>query len=124
MPKSLLAMTLAAAAVAVVGIAGGILAFDQMRAIGDLYMVAVIFVTAWCLLFAVLTLLRARATPIVTCAGLVLWVAFRLCVAAATGGWPLVVDLLAEAVLAAGFCGYMLGSDAAKAHYRRRLPAP
>jgi hypothetical protein len=40
------------------------------------------------------------------------------------GGWPLIVDLLAEAVLAAGFCGYMLRGEQPNAYYRRRLPMP
>jgi hypothetical protein len=38
-------------------------------------------------------------------------------------GWPLAVDLWAEAVLAAGFCGYMADGVRPNAYYRRRLPA-
>jgi hypothetical protein len=116
---ALLAVVVAAALVAVVGLAGLALAFDQLRAIGSRYMIAVLFVTAWSLLFLVMTLMRARATPIVASAGLVLWVAYRFCVAALAGGWPLVVDLLGEAVLAAGFCGYMAAGAAPNAYYRR-----
>jgi hypothetical protein len=41
-------------------------------------------------------------------------------VAVATGGWPLVVDLFGEAVLVAGFCGYMLTGSRPNAYYRRR----
>ncbi len=36
--------------------------------------------------------------------------------------WPLLVDLAAEAALAAGFCGYMAGAVRPNAYYRRRLP--
>jgi hypothetical protein len=119
---ALLAMVAAAALIAIAGSAGSVLAFDQLRAIGSPYMVAVAFVIAWSVLFLIMTLLHARATPIVASAGLLLWVAYRFCVAVASGGWPLVVDLLAEAVLAAGFCGYMLGGEQPKAYYRGRLP--
>jgi hypothetical protein len=122
MPKltgALLAMVLAAAAVAVVGIAGTILAFDQLRAIGSRYMIAVLFITAWSVLFVGMTLARARATPVIASAALVLWVAYRFCVAVFSGGWPLIVDLLGEAVLAAGFCGYMATGALPAAYYRR-----
>lgn len=116
---ALLWMAVAAGALAVVGVGGLALAFDQLRAIGGRYMIAVVFVTAWSLVFLVMTLMRARVTPVVASAGLLLWVAYRLCVAVMTGGWPLVVDLLGEAVLAAGFCGYLLSGALPKAYYRR-----
>ncbi|HYD07428.1 MAG TPA: hypothetical protein VEC60_16950 [Reyranella sp.] len=119
---ALLAIVVAAAAVAVVGIAGGLLAFEQLRAIGGHYMVAVAFVTAWSVLFLAMTALRARATPVVASAGLAVWVGYRFCVAVAAGGWPLVVDLLGEAVMAAGFCGYMLAGEQPKTFYRGRHP--
>jgi hypothetical protein len=125
MPKlsgALLAVVVAAALVAVTGIAGALLAFDQLRAIGARYMLAVAFVTAWSVLFLLMTALRARTTPVVASAGLALWVAYRAVVAALSGGWPLVVDLLAEAVLTAGFCGYMLVGEKPQAYYRGRLP--
>ncbi len=118
----LLWMVMAAAVLATVGLAGIVLAFDQLRAIDSRYQLAVAFVTVWSLVFLGMTLLRAPATPIVASTGLVLWVAYRFCVAMLTGGWPLSVDLLAEAVLAAGFCGYMLQGEQANAYYRRRLP--
>ena len=117
---ALLWMAVAAATLAVVGVGGLALAFDQLRAIGGRYMIAVVFVTAWSLVFLVMTLMRARATPVVASAGLLLWIAYRLCVAVITGGWPLVVDLLGEAVLAAGFCGYLLSGALPNAYYRRR----
>jgi hypothetical protein len=125
MPKltgALSVMVVAAAAVAVVGLGGAALAFDQLRAIGGQYMLAVAFITAWSLVFVVMTLLRARATPAVASAGLVLWVVYRFCVAVAAGGWPLIVDLLGEAVLTAGFCGYMLRGEQPKGYYGGRLP--
>jgi hypothetical protein len=121
---ALLGMVVAAAALAAVGLGGLALAFDQLRAIGDRYTIAVIFITAWSLAFLVMTAMRARATPVLASGGLLLWIAYRLCVAAMTGGWPLVVDLLGEAILAAGFCGYMATGLRPNAYYRRRLPEP
>jgi len=83
-------------------------------------MVAVLFVTTWSLVFLAMTLVRAPATPLVASLGLALWVAYRLWVAIAAGHWPLVVDLLGEAVLAAGFCGYLPTGSRPNASYRRR----
>jgi hypothetical protein len=120
---ALLAMAIAAALLAVVGLCGLAFAFDQLRATGTRYTIAVLFLTAWSLVFLVMTVMRARATPVVASGGLLLWVAYRLCVAAIAGGWPLVLDLLAEAILAAGFCGYMATGLRPNAYYRRRLPA-
>jgi hypothetical protein len=120
---ALLAMVIAAAVVAVVGIAGLAFAFDALRAIGARYMIAVLFLIAWSGAFLVMTLMRARATPAVASGGLLLWVAYRLCVAVMAGGWPLVLDLLGEAILVAGFCGYMATGHQPSAYYRRRLPA-
>lgn len=119
---ALLAMVVAAALVAIVGLGGLLFGFDQLRAIGSRYMIAVLFVTAWSLVFLVMTAMRSPATPPVACAGLVLWVAYRFCAAVVSGGWPLTVDLLGEAVLAAGFCGYMLRGGQPEAYYRGRLP--
>jgi hypothetical protein len=117
---ALLWMAVAAALLALVGLGGLALAFDQLKAIGGRYMVAVLFVTAVSLLFLALTWMRSPATPLIVTFGLALWVAYRLCVAIAAGHWPLIVDLLGEGVLAAGFCGYMLTGSRPNAYYRRR----
>jgi len=117
---ALLAIVLATALVAVLGLGGLLFGFDQLRAIGTRYTIAVLFVTAWSMVFLAMTIMHARATPIVASAGLVLWIGYRFCVAVASGGWPLVVDLLGEAILAAGFCGYMLTGTVPTAFYRRR----
>ena len=117
---ALLWVVVAAALVAIVGLGGMALAFDQLRALGMRYMIAVIFVTAWSLLFLAMTAMRVPGTPIIASGGLFLWVAYRLCVAVMSGGWPLVVDLLGEAVLAAGFCGYMLTGSRPNAYFRRK----
>ncbi len=119
---ALLWVVVAAALVAIVGLGGMALAFDQLRALGMRYMIAVIFVTAWSLLFLAMTAMRVPGTPIIASGGLFLWVAYRFCVAVMSGGWPLVVDLLGEAVLVAGFCGYMATGSRPNAYYRRRLP--
>jgi hypothetical protein len=69
-------------------------------------------------------LLRLPATPLVASAGFLAWIAWRFTVALwSQAGWPLAVDLLAEAALAAGFCGYMADGVRPNAYYRRRLPA-
>ena len=117
---ALLWMVVAAALLAATSLGGLALAFDQLRAIGGRYMVAVLFVTAWALLFLAMTWMRSPATPLVVMAGFVLWVAYRLAVAIMAGSWPLVVDLFGEAVLAAGFCGYMLTGSRPNAYYRQR----
>ena len=119
---ALLWVVVAAALVAIVGLAGMALAFDQLRALGTRYTIAVMFVTAWSLLFLAMTVRRVPGTPIIASVGLLLWVAYRLCVAVMSGGWPLVVDLLGEGILVAGFCGYMATGSRPNAYYRRRLP--
>jgi hypothetical protein len=119
---ALLWVVVAAALLAVTSLGGLAFAFDQLRAIGNRYMVAVLFVTAWSLAFLLMTAIRAPATPLIASFGLFLWIAYRLFVAIAAGGWPLVVDLLGEAVLVAGFCGYMLTGSRPNQYYRRRPP--
>jgi hypothetical protein len=117
---ALLWMVVAAALLALVGLGGLAFAFDQLRALGGRYMMAVLFVTALSVLFLALTWMRSPATPLILTLGFGLWVAYRLYVAIASGGWPLVVDLLGEAVLAAGFCGYLLTGSRPNAYFRRR----
>lgn len=117
---ALLWMVVAATLLALVGLGGLALAFDQLRALGGRYTVAVLFVTMWSLVFLAMTLVRAPATPLVASLGFVLWIAGRLWLAITAGHWPLVVDLLGEAVLAAGFCGYLLTGSRPNAYYRRR----
>ena len=121
---ALLWMVVAAALLVLAALGGLALAFDQLRALGGRYMVTVLFVTAWSVLFLALTWMRSPATPLLVALGLALWVACRLCLAIASGSWPLVVDLFGEAVLATGFCGYMLTGSRPNAYYRRRLPRP
>lgn len=121
---ALLWMTIAAFALCIVALAGACFAFDQLREIGGRYMIAAAFIAAWSATFVVMTLLRARATPVVTSVGLAAWVAYRFCVSIfAEAGWPLAVDLLGETVMAVAFCGYMAGGVRPNAYYRRRLPA-
>ena len=117
---ALLWMAVAAALLSLVGLGGLALAVDQLKASGGRDRVAVLFVTAVSLLFLALTWMRSPATPLIVTFGLALWVAYRLCVAIAAGHWPLIVDLLGEGVLAAGFCGYVLTGSRPNAYYRRR----
>lgn len=121
---ALLWVVLAAGMVCILVIGGALLAFDQLRLLGVRYMIAVGFAGIWSALFVAMTLLHLRATPLVANMGFVAWIAYRLAVALwSQAGWPLAVDLLAEALLAAGFCGYMADGVRPNAYYRRRLPA-
>ncbi|HTB41291.1 MAG TPA: hypothetical protein VK777_29645 [Reyranella sp.] len=120
---ALLWMVAASALLCIVAIAGVLFAFHQLREIGGRYMIAVGLVTAWSFAFIVLTLLRARVTPVIAGAGFVIWIAYRFSVALfSQTGWPLAIDLLGETILAAGFCSYMAGGVRPNAYYRRRLP--
>jgi hypothetical protein len=120
---ALLWMVIAAVLLCAVALAGVCFGFDRLREIGDRYMAAVAFIAVWSLAFIVMTLLRIRATPFVASCTLVTWIAYRFCVVLLSqAGWPLAVDLLAEAFLAAGFCGYMASAVRPNAYYRRRLP--
>ena len=121
---ALLWVVLAAVVVCLVAIVGALLAFDQLRSIGIRYMIAVGFAGIWSAVFVVMTLLRLPATPAVASVGFVAWIAWRFAVALwSQAGWPLAVDTWVEAVLAAGFCGYMADGVRPNAYYRRRLPA-
>ena len=121
---ALLWVVLTAGVVSLLAIGGALLAFDQLQLIGVRYMIAVGFAGVWSAVFVVMSLLRLPATPVVASAGFLTWIAYRFAVALwSQAGWPLAVDLWAEAVLAAGFCGYMADGVRPNAYYRRRLPA-
>ena len=121
---ALLWVVLTAGVVSLLAIGGALLAFDQLQLIGVRYMIAVGFAGVWSAVFVVMSLLRLPATPVVASAGFVAWIAWRFAVALwSQAGWQLEVDLWAEAVLAAGFCGYMADGVRPNAYYRRRLPA-
>ena len=121
---ALLWVVLAAAVVSLVAVGGALLAFDHLRLIGVRYMIAISFAGVWSAVFVVMTLLRLPATPLVASTVFLAWIAYRFAVALwSEAGWPLAVDLWAEAVLAAGFCGYMADGVRPNAYYRRRLPA-
>jgi hypothetical protein len=119
----LLWIVVAASLAAIVGVAGFAFAFEDVAALGLRYEIAVGFATAWSLVFLIMTAMHAPATPVVASVGLIVWIAYRLAVAIVSGGWPLMLDLLLEAVMAAAFCGYMATGASPNAYYRRRLPA-
>jgi hypothetical protein len=121
---ALLWMVGVAAVLCIVAVTGTLFAFQPLRQIGGRYMIAVYFIAVWSALFIAMTLLRLRATPVVASAGFMAWIAYRFGVAVLSqAGWPLVIDLLGEAVLAAAFCGYMAEGVRPNAYYRHRLPA-
>jgi len=116
-------MVAAAILLGVITIAGTLLAFQQLVEIGARYVIAVGFVTAWSMVFVAMTLLRIRATPVVTSAGLLAWIAYRFAAAMlGHAGWPVAIDLIGEAISAAGFSAYMSGGMRPNAYFRRRLP--
>ena len=121
---ALLWMVSAAAILCIGALIGSLVAFQALREIGGRYTIAVAFIAVWSAVFVVMTLLRLPATPLVASVGFLAWIAWRFAVALwSQAGWPLAVDLWAEAVLAAGFCGYMADGVRPNAYYRRRLPA-
>src|SRR5207253_5522293 len=98
-----------------------------LREIGSRYMIAVTFAALLSFAFVVMTLLRVRQTPLVISAGLVAWILYRTGVAISYGAvmhWPLLVDMMGELVMVAGFCGYMASAVRPNAYYRRRVPGP
>jgi hypothetical protein len=121
---ALLAIDVIAVLLCTVVLAGLVLATNELRAIGLRYGIAVGFITLWSGGFVIMTSLRMRETPTLASIGLIVWILYRLVVAVLGGdGWPLVVDLVAELVMAAAFCGYMAAGVRPNAYYRRRLPA-
>lgn len=113
---------------------------DSPSRMGPVYMTPVAFFLAWAFVFVVMTLLRLRATPLVASVGIVTWVTLRGLVSylgqapaiaaaeqtswldALVLTWPYAIAIVAEVVLAAGFCGYMATGVRPNAYYRRRLP--
>ena len=119
----LLGMVAAAILLCIITIGGTLLAFQQLAVIGARYVIAVGFVSAWSMVFVAMTLLRIRATPVVASAGLLAWIAYRFAAAMlGHAGWPLAIDLIGEAISAAGFSAYMSGGVRPNAYFRRRLP--
>jgi hypothetical protein len=119
----LLGMVAAAILLCIITIGGTLLAFQQLVVIGARYVIAVGFVSAWSMVFVAMTLLRIRATPVVASAGLLAWIAYRFAAAMlGHAGWPLAIDLIGEAISAAGFSAYMSGGVRPNAYFRRRLP--
>lgn len=122
---TLLVAVLLAALLCLVAVAGWLFAFDRFREVGSRYMVAVSYAALLSFVFVVMTLLRLRHTPVAIAGGLLVWVLYRGGVAISYGAvahWPLLVDMLGELVLAAGFCAYMAEAVRPNVYYRRRLP--
>src|SRR5262245_8355505 len=77
-PEARLGAVVAAALLFLIAVAGSLIAFDQLRAVGLRYMIAVGFIALWAVTFVVMTLLRLRATPTIANFGLTVWIAWRL----------------------------------------------
>lgn len=122
---TLLGMVIVAVLLCAVMFVGWVAAPDQFRAVGGRFQIALAFVNVWAAAFAVMTVLRLRATPLLASLGITAWVVYRIIVSALGGfGWPLGIDLLAQLAMALAFCGYMASGVRPNAYYRRRLPAP
>lgn len=100
--------------------------------LGVAYMIPVVFVVAASLAFVVMTLVRVRITPLAASVGIVTWVGLRLVFSYLQplliaqdvfATWPYATAVATEAIMAAGFCGYMATGLRPNAYYRRRLPA-
>jgi hypothetical protein len=113
-------MVLIAILLAFVAITGIVVSFKRLQFLNPRYQLTVSFITLWAVVFVGMTLFRLSITPLVASSGLIIWVAFRLLLATLAGSWPLVVDLLGEAILVAGFCGYMATGNLPRAYYGRR----
>jgi hypothetical protein len=121
---ALLAIDIIAVLLCALVLTGLSVALNEFRAIGSRYGIAVAFITLWSGAFVIMTWLRLPSTPMLTSAGLVIWVLYRFAVSmVGVYGWPLAVDLVAELAMAAAFCGYMASGVRPNAYYRRRLPA-
>jgi hypothetical protein len=98
------------------------------------------FIVVLATVFAVMTMARARATPMVLSVGMVVWLVLRLLFA--IGGqvalasrlppsgsgavllstlWPILVSLAADGIAVAALCGYMADGTRPNAYYRRRI---
>ncbi|QQS12102.1 MAG: hypothetical protein IPK81_21715 [Rhodospirillales bacterium] len=104
-----------------------------------LFMVPTAFVTLLALVFAIMTMARARSTPTVLIGGVVVWMVLRLLFTiggqvlvsqqyGANGGavlfsmmWPVLVNVAADGVLAAALCGYMSDGTRPNAYFLRRV---
>lgn len=86
--------------------------------------------------FAIMTLARARATPIVLSAGMIIWLVLRLLFgvynqftfAAQVGAstflallWPIFVSVTTDGIAVAALCAYMADGTRPNAYYRRRM---
>jgi hypothetical protein len=122
---ALLGMVIVAVLLCVVMFGGLLLAPDQFAAVAGRFQIALAFVNVWAAAFAVMTVLRLSATPLLASIGISAWVVYRIVVSAMGGyGWPLGIDLLAQLAMAFAFCGYMATGVRPNAYYHRRLPVP
>lgn len=111
-----------------------------VSAYGLFGMAGLLILIIWAAVFAIMTLMRHRATPLISSIGLAVWVAFqslgtlaRLITiemsssrgnfpAGLTAYWPSIINIIASIAMCAAFCGYMATATRPNAYYLRRLP--
>ena len=124
------------------GALSGMFAF-QVRGpagVGLLYMIPTVYLVLWALIFTIMTMVRAPATPGLAATGLVIWLGLRLVIAIAaqiillsrfSGGpgiflqsiLPIVLSIIGDLILTVGFCVYMRDGVRPNAYYRRLIRA-
>lgn len=121
---------------------GGMFAslFRGPTGVGLLYSLPTLYLGIWALVFTVMTVMRAPATPGFAATGLAIWVGVRLVVGIAgqvvltskygTGPGlilqsilPTVLGIIGDAILAVGFWVYMNDGARPNAYFRRRIRA-
>ena len=108
--------------------------------VGLLYAIPTVYLVLWALIFTIMTMVRAPATPELAATGLAIWLGLRLVIAIAgqilllsrySGGpaillqtiLPIVLSMIGDLILTVGFWVYMRDGARPNAYYRRRVRA-
>jgi hypothetical protein len=114
--------------------------FRGPSGVGMLYTVPTLFLGLWALVFTIMTMMRASATPGLAATGLAIWVGLRLVIGIAgqillttrySAGpsiilqsiLPSVLSIIGDVILVVGFWVYMNDGARPNAYYRRRVRA-
>jgi len=121
---------------------GGIFAsaFRGPAALSAIYMIPVLYVMVWGLAFLIMTIMRSASAPGFASIGLVGWIGVRLLTGIAGQVWmaaqynwnagvilqsglPILLTILGDVILAAGFWIYMRDGARPNGYYRRLIQA-
>ncbi|MGE3648375.1 MAG: hypothetical protein AB7G10_08580 [Reyranellaceae bacterium] len=134
---------LALALLALPSVALGGMVMSQFRGtagVGLLYAIPTVYLVLWALIFTIMTMVRAPATPGLAATGLAIWLGLRLVIAIAgqvlllsrySGGpaillqtvLPIVLSIIGDVILTVGFWVYMRDGARPNAYYRRLIRA-